>query len=73
VQLYSLRLEGTALVWWERKLQEKGKCGNLHSSWSEFKPTTGNQFYQLGYLHKEMMERKTLRQSKGQTIQSFIE
>jgi hypothetical protein len=25
----------------------------------------------LGYLHKEMMEWKTLRQSKGQTIQSF--
>jgi hypothetical protein len=27
----------------------------------------------LGYLHKEMMEWKNLRQSKGQTIQSFIE
>ena len=31
VQLASLRLEGTALVWWERKLQEKSKCGNLLS------------------------------------------
>jgi hypothetical protein len=29
------------------------------------------QFYPLGYLHKAMMEWKTLRQSKGQTIQSF--
>jgi hypothetical protein len=37
VQLASLQLEGTALVWWERKLQDRSKCGNLLSSWSEFK------------------------------------
>jgi hypothetical protein len=37
VQLDSLRLEGTTLVWWERKIQDKSKCGNLHSSWLEFK------------------------------------
>jgi hypothetical protein len=29
------------------------------------------QFYALGYLHKEMIEWQTLRQSKGQTLQSF--
>jgi hypothetical protein len=32
VQLNSLRLEGIALVWWESKLQDIGKCGNLLSS-----------------------------------------
>jgi hypothetical protein len=37
VQLDSLQLEGTALVWWERKLHDISKCGNLLSSWSEFK------------------------------------
>jgi hypothetical protein len=37
VKLASLRLEGTALVWWERKLHDKSKCGNIISSWSEFK------------------------------------
>jgi hypothetical protein len=37
VQLDSLRLEGTALVWWGSKLQDRSKCGNLLSSWSEFK------------------------------------
>jgi hypothetical protein len=31
------------------------------------------QFYPLGYLHKAMMEWKTLRQRKGQTIQIFME
>jgi hypothetical protein len=73
VQLASLRLEGTALVWWERKLQDISKCGNLLSSWSEFKSEIRKQFYPLGYLHKAMMEWKTLRQSKGQTVQSFTE
>jgi hypothetical protein len=73
VQLASLRLEGTALVWWERKLHDISKCGNLLSSWSEFKSAIRKKFYPLGYLHKAMMEWKTLRQSKGQTVQSFTE
>jgi hypothetical protein len=73
VQLASLRLEGTTLVWWERKLQDISKCGNLLSSWSEFKSAIRKQFYPLGYLHKAMMEWQTLRQSKGQTVQSFTE
>ena len=37
VQLDYLQLEGTSLVWWERKLHDRIKCGNLLSSWSEFK------------------------------------
>jgi hypothetical protein len=56
MQLASLQLEGTTLVWWERKLQDKSKCGNLFSSWSKFKSTISKQFYPLGYLHKAMME-----------------
>jgi hypothetical protein len=31
------------------------------------------KFYPLGYLHKAMMEWKSLRQSKGQIVQSFTE
>jgi hypothetical protein len=37
VQLTSLRLKDTALVWWERKLRDISKCGNFLSSWLEFK------------------------------------
>jgi hypothetical protein len=70
VKLAFLRLEGTALVWWESKLQDISKCGNLLSSWSEFKSTIRKAFYTLGYLHKAMMEWKNLRKSKGQTVQS---
>jgi hypothetical protein len=51
VQLSSLRLEDTALVWWERKLRDISKCGNNISSWSEFKSAIRKQFYPLGYLH----------------------
>jgi hypothetical protein len=71
VQLASLRFEGTTLVWWESKLQDRSKYGNLLSSWSEFKSMIRKKFYPLGYLYKAMMEWKNLRQSKGQTVQSF--
>jgi hypothetical protein len=73
VQLASLRLEGTALVWWESKLQDKSKCGKLLSSWSDFKTEIRKQFFPLGYLHKAMMEWQTFRQSKGQNVQSSTE
>jgi hypothetical protein len=56
VQLASLRLEGTALAWWERKLQDISKHGNILSLWLEFKSVIRKQFYPLGYLHKAMME-----------------
>jgi hypothetical protein len=39
----------------------------------EFKSTIRKKLYPLGYLHKAMMEWKTLRKSKGQTVQSFTE
>jgi hypothetical protein len=70
VKLASLLLEGTALIWWESKLHDISKCGNILSSWSEFKSTIRKEFYTLGYLHKAMMEWKNLRKSKGQTVQS---
>jgi hypothetical protein len=73
VKLASLQLEGTTLVWWESKIQDKSKCYNIPSSRSESNSAIRKQFYPLGYLHKAMMECQTLRQSKGQTIQSFTE
>jgi hypothetical protein len=73
VKLASLQLEGTDVVWWERKLWDISKCGNLLSSWSEIKLAIRKKFYPLGYLHKEMIEWKTLIQIKGQIVQSFME
>jgi hypothetical protein len=73
VQLATLWLEGTTLIWWERKLQDISKCGKLLSSLLEFKSVIRNTFCPLVYLHKAMMEWKSLRKSKGQFVQSFIE
>jgi hypothetical protein len=56
VQLGSLWLEGTTLVWWESELHGKIKCGKILSSWLEFKSAIRKKFYPLGYLHKAMME-----------------
>ena len=72
IQLASLRLTGTTLVWWERKLQQGSKqTGNLLSSWSAFISTLRKQFYSLGYVQKDMMDWKSFRQGKGQSVQNF--
>jgi hypothetical protein len=74
IQLASLRLEGTMLIWWEGKLQEGiQKSGKILSSWSEFKAALRKQFYPLAYRQKEIMEWKYLRQGKGQSVQDFTE
>jgi hypothetical protein len=50
IQLASLFLEGTSLIWWEVKLQEGiQKSNNILSYWSEFKVALRKQFYPLAY------------------------
>jgi hypothetical protein len=57
IQLDSLRMEGTTLVWWERKLHKGSKNnGKILSSWSEFTSALKTKFYPLGYAHKAIME-----------------
>jgi hypothetical protein len=57
IQLASLRLGGTALIWWERKTQEDITTkGNTISSWYEFTSALKKQFYLLGYMQQEMMD-----------------
>jgi len=36
IQLASLRLSSTALIWWERKLQSSKNVVNLFLSWPDF-------------------------------------
>jgi hypothetical protein len=57
VHLDSLRLEGISLIWWERKLQDKSKCGNILSSWLEFKSSIRKQFYLFDYLHDKLLDK----------------
>ena len=70
IQLASLHLEGTTLIWWEGKLQEHiQKSRNILSSWSEFKVGLRKQFYPLAYQRKAIMEWQYQIQGKGQSVQ----
>ena len=57
IQLASLQLGGTALIWWESIFQEDlATKGKIISSWYEFTSTLKKQFYPLGYMQQAMMD-----------------
>ncbi len=59
IQLASLHLGGTALVWWEGKTQaDMKKHGKILSTWSEFVSAIKKQFYPLAYMQQAMMSGK---------------
>ena len=49
IQLASLRMEGSAFVWWEARTQEEiQNYGNISMSWSSlFMPLKGNSIHYL--------------------------
>jgi len=65
IQLASVRLSNTALVWWDKKLHSSKNVGNLFSSWPDFIYVLKEQFYPLGYKQKALMNWQYLRQGKG--------
>jgi len=74
IQLASLRLGGTALVWWEGRTQaDMRKHGKTISVWSEFVTAIKKQFYPLAYMQQAMMSWQTLRQLKGQSVQGYTQ
>jgi hypothetical protein len=74
IQLASLRLDGSTLIWWESKTQEeKKKHGKILLSWNDFIIAIEKQFYPLAYKQKATMEWKNFRQAKGQNVQSFTQ
>jgi hypothetical protein len=53
IKLASLRLPGTTLIWWKRKLQNgTQQVGNVFPSWKVFISALRKQFYPLGYKEK---------------------
>ena len=73
IQLASLRLGGTALVWWEGNTK-----ADLKNHGKIFLPgmnvsTIKKQFYPLAYMQQAMMSWQTLRQLKGQSVQSYTQ
>jgi hypothetical protein len=74
IKLASLRLAGTALIWWKNKLQ-KGtqQVGNVFPSWKSFILALRKQFYPLGYKEKALIEWRSLKLRKGQTVQEYTD
>ena len=74
IQLASLRLDGSTLIWWESKTQgDMKKHGKILLSWNDFIIAIKKQFYPLAYKQKETMEWQNFRQAKGQNVQSFTQ
>jgi len=74
IQLASLCLGGTTLVWWEGWTQaDLKKHGKILSVWSEFVSAIKKQFYPLAYMQQAMMSWQTLHQLKGQSIQGYTQ
>jgi hypothetical protein len=72
IQLASLRLDGSTLIWWESKTQEEmKKHGKFFLSWNDFIIEIKKQFYPLAYKQKATMEWQNFRQAKGQNVQIF--
>jgi hypothetical protein len=72
IQLASLRLSGTTLIWWESKMQvDLVQKGKVISSWDKFTKAIRKQFYPLAHTQMEMIEWQHLRQGKGQNIQAY--
>ena len=62
IQLASLRMEGSTLVWWEARTQEEIKnYGKISMSWSSFIAAIKMKFYPLAYMQKAIMEWKNFR------------
>ena len=62
IKFSSLRLAGTTLIWWKRKLQNgMQQVGNVFPSWQVFVSTLRNKFYPLGYKEKSLIEWKDLK------------
>jgi hypothetical protein len=74
IKLASLRLAGTTLIWWQSKLQHgTQQIGNVFPSWKDFIFALRKQFYPLGYKEKDLIEWKSLKLRKEQSVQEYTD
>ena len=72
IQLASLRMEGSTLVWWEARTQDEDKNhGKISMSCSNFIAAIKRKFYPLAYMKKEIMYWQNFRQLKGKSVQGY--
>jgi hypothetical protein len=71
-RLASLCLEGTILIWWKSKTQHgTQQIGKIFSSRHDFTSALRKQLYPLGYKEKDLIEWKSLKLRKGQSMQEY--
>jgi hypothetical protein len=74
IKLASLRLAGTSLIWWKSKLQNgTQQVGKVFPSWKSFISALRKQFYPLDYKEKALIEWRSLKLRKGQTVQEYTD
>jgi hypothetical protein len=74
IKLASLRLAGTALIWWQSKMQKGTQdVGKVFPSWKNFISALRKQFYPLGYKEKALIEWQSLKLKKGQSVQEYTD
>jgi hypothetical protein len=74
IQLASLKLGGTNIIWWERKTKyDLNKNGKTISSSNDFMTYLQKQLYPLAYMQQEMMNWQSLRKNKGQSVQEYTQ
>jgi hypothetical protein len=74
IELASLQLASTTLIWWKSKLQNgTQQVGNVFPSWQVFFSALRKQFYPLGYKEKALIEWQGLKLRKGQRVQEYTD
>jgi hypothetical protein len=74
IQLATLRLSDTTLIWWESRTQaDLIQHGKIISSWIEFTVALRKQFYPLAYMQTSMIAWQHLRQGKGKNVQAYTQ
>jgi hypothetical protein len=74
IKLTLLRLAGTMLIWWKRKLKNGMEpVGNVFPSQKGFFYVLRKQFYPLGYKEKALIEWRSFKLRKGQTVQGYTD
>jgi hypothetical protein len=70
----SLRLANTTLIWWQSKFQHgTQQIGNVFPSWQDFIFALRKQFYPLGYKEKALIEWKSFKLKKEQSVQEYTD
>jgi hypothetical protein len=74
IRLASLCLEGTTIIWWQSKMEHgTQQVSNIFPSWHDFISSLRKQLYPLGYKERDLIEWKSLKLRKGQSLKEYTD